>query len=57
VEAASNMAIRRAKAHKPGLNNLTWGEFVNSFVNNKPLKILMLSIKSFLHGGHGRYHD
>jgi hypothetical protein len=38
VEAASNMAIRRAKAHKPGLNNLTWGEFVNSFVNNKPLK-------------------
>ena len=39
VEAAANMAIRRAKAHKPGLNNLTWGEFVNSFVNNKPLKV------------------
>jgi hypothetical protein len=33
------MAIRRAKAHKPGLNNLTWGEFVNSFVNNKPMKV------------------
>lgn len=38
VESAANMAIRRAKAHKPGQNNLTWGEFVNSFVNNKPLK-------------------
>lgn len=38
VEAAANMAIRRAKAHKPGQNNLTWGDFVNSFVNNKPLK-------------------
>jgi hypothetical protein len=39
VEAAANMAIRRAKAHKAGQNNLTWGQFVNSFVNNKPLKI------------------
>jgi glutathione synthase/RimK-type ligase-like ATP-grasp enzyme len=39
VEAAANMAIRRAKAHKPGLNNLTWGDFVTSFVNNKPLKV------------------
>lgn len=38
VEAAANMAIRKAKSHKPGQNNLTWGEFVNSFVNNKPLK-------------------
>lgn len=38
VEAAAKMAIRRAKDHKPGQNNLTWGEFVNSFVNNKPLK-------------------
>lgn len=39
IEAAANMAIRRAKAHKLGLNNLTWGEFVTSFVNNKPLKV------------------
>lgn len=38
VEAAANMSIRRAKEHKPGQNNLTWGEFVHSFVNNKPLK-------------------
>lgn len=38
VEAASNMAINRAKAHKPNQNNLTWGDFVTSFANNKPLK-------------------
>jgi glutathione synthase/RimK-type ligase-like ATP-grasp enzyme len=39
VEAAANMAIRRAKTHKPGMNNLTWGEFIASFVNNRPLKV------------------
>jgi glutathione synthase/RimK-type ligase-like ATP-grasp enzyme len=33
VEAASNMAIRRAKNHKPGENNLTWGEFIVSAVH------------------------
>jgi len=38
VEAAANMAINRAKDHIPGGNNLTWGNFVNSFVNNKSLK-------------------
>ena len=38
VEHAANMAIKRAKEHKAGINNLTWGEFVTSFVNNKPLK-------------------
>lgn len=38
VEAAANMAIRKAKAHKQNQNNLTWGSFVTSFVNNKPLK-------------------
>jgi len=32
VEAAANMAIRRAKAHKEGKMNLTWGEFVQSAV-------------------------
>lgn len=37
VESAANMAIRRAKAHKPGQNNLTWGEFVKAFANNKGL--------------------
>ena len=28
VEAAANMAIERAKNHKPGQTNLTWGSFV-----------------------------
>jgi hypothetical protein len=31
LEASANMAIRRAQAHRPGENNLTWGEFVSSF--------------------------
>lgn len=38
VEAASNMAIRRAKNHKPGQNNLTWGDFITSFTNNRNVK-------------------
>jgi glutathione synthase/RimK-type ligase-like ATP-grasp enzyme len=34
VEAASNMALRRAKNHKEGKNNLTWGDFVYTYANN-----------------------
>ncbi|MGB5289771.1 MAG: hypothetical protein WBN42_14875, partial [Ignavibacteriaceae bacterium] len=37
VETAANMAIRRAKAHKTGQNNLTWGNFIKSFSANIPL--------------------
>jgi hypothetical protein len=37
VEAAANMAIRRAKDHKAGQNNLTWGTFIKSFASNIPL--------------------
>jgi hypothetical protein len=37
VEAAANMAIRRAKAHKKGQNNLTWGTFVKSFASDTKL--------------------
>ena len=37
VEATASMAIRRAKAHKVGQNNLTWGSFITNFANNKPL--------------------
>lgn len=32
VEAAANLAIRRAKEHKPGQMNLTWGTFVGQAV-------------------------
>lgn len=35
VEAAANMAIRRAKNHREGMNNLTWGEFVKDAVQQK----------------------
>lgn len=38
VEAASNMAIRRAKTHKSGMNNLTWGSFIYSYANNIKLE-------------------
>ena len=37
VEAAANMAISRAKNHIPEKNNLTWGDFITSFANNKGL--------------------
>jgi hypothetical protein len=37
VEAAANMAIRRAKEHKAGQNNLTWGNFIKSYAKNSSL--------------------
>ncbi len=37
VEAAANMAISRAKSHKEGMNNLTWGNFVKNFANDGSL--------------------
>lgn len=39
VEAAANMAIRRAKQHRPGQNNLTWGRFVTQFAKDKGVDI------------------
>lgn len=35
LEAAANMLIRKAKHHKPGKDNLTWGTFLKSAVNNE----------------------
>lgn len=37
VETAANYAIEKALAHRPGKDNLTWGEFVKRGVTNKPL--------------------
>ena len=37
VETAANMAIRRAKEHKAGQNNLTWGNFIKSYAKNSSL--------------------
>ncbi len=37
VETAANMAIRRAKVHKKGQNNLTWGSFISVYASNGSL--------------------
>jgi hypothetical protein len=37
VEAAANMAIRRAQHHKAGMNNLTWGDFVKNYSSGKSM--------------------
>jgi len=34
VETTANMSVRRAKEHKSGQNNLTWGSFIKTFANN-----------------------
>ena len=34
VEAAANMAIRKAKEHKGGISNTTWGNFIKSSASN-----------------------
>lgn len=38
VEHSAQMAIRRAKNHKTGENNLTWGDFIKSFANQRKVK-------------------
>lgn len=35
VDAAASMAIRKAKEHQEGKNNLSWGKFVKSFAGGK----------------------
>ncbi|MCB0721371.1 MAG: hypothetical protein KDC42_03615 [Ignavibacteriae bacterium] len=40
VEAAADMAIRRALRHKDGMNNLTWGDFIRTYSNDIPFKTL-----------------
>jgi glutathione synthase/RimK-type ligase-like ATP-grasp enzyme len=37
VETTANYAIERAKAQKPGQDNLTWGEYIKTSVAGKPL--------------------
>ena len=40
VEAAADMAIRKAMEHKTGQNNLTWGKFIKQFANNRGLELI-----------------
>ncbi|MBE7176819.1 MAG: hypothetical protein INR69_10460 [Mucilaginibacter polytrichastri] len=37
VETAASYAIERAKKHKPGLDNLTWGEYLKAATGQRPL--------------------
>lgn len=37
VEAVSDMAIRKAREHVPGQDNLSWGKFVQAAVLKRPL--------------------
>jgi hypothetical protein len=43
VEAAANLAIRRAKEHKPGQMNLTWGTFVQQSVQGAAITDTLLA--------------
>jgi hypothetical protein len=40
VEAVSEMAIRKAREHKPGQDNLSWGKFVQAAVTRRALQEL-----------------
>jgi hypothetical protein len=37
VETSANYAIEKALAQKPGMDNLTWGEYIKRSVNGQPL--------------------
>ena len=37
IESAANMAIRKAKEHKAGLDNLTWGEYLQKSIKRQKL--------------------
>lgn len=37
IEAAANMAIKKAKEHKEGIDNLTWGEYLQKSVKKQKL--------------------
>lgn len=40
VEAVSDMAIRKAREHKPGQDNLSWGKFIQAGATGRPLSAL-----------------
>ena len=37
VEAAAQMVLRKAREHKPGQSNLTWGKYVQTAASGQPL--------------------
>jgi hypothetical protein len=42
VNAVSDMAIRKAREHEPGRNNLGWGKFVQAAIGHHSLGDLRL---------------
>jgi len=40
VEAVSDMAIRKAREHRPGQDNLSWGKFIQAGATGRPLRAL-----------------
>jgi len=40
VEAVSDMAIRKAREHKPGQDNLSWGKFIQAAATGRKLSAL-----------------
>jgi hypothetical protein len=40
VEAISEMAIRKAREHVPGRDNLSWGKFLHAAVTKRSLSDL-----------------
>jgi hypothetical protein len=40
VEAVAEMAIRKAREHVPGQDNLSWGKFLQAAVTQRPLSDL-----------------
>ena len=45
IQAASKMAVERAKAQKPGKDNLTWGTFITEAVSTKPKAVRKKAVK------------
>jgi hypothetical protein len=41
VEAVSDMAIRKAREHKPGQDNLSWGKFIQAAATGRKLADLV----------------
>ena len=37
IETSANYAIEKAMAHQPGMDNLTWGEYIKRGANKQPL--------------------
>ena len=37
IEAAAQMVLRKAREHKPGRSNLSWGKYVQTAAAGQPL--------------------